>query len=69
MKNNNNNSGNIRDNKNNKKVTEKDMLTGMFHDRRSTESAYNSMHEKGYTEDEINLVMSKETHENISLMT
>ena len=39
------------------------MLTGMFRDRRSTEKAYNSMHERGYTEDEINLVMSKETHD------
>jgi len=45
------------------KAAEKGMLTGMFRDRRSTENAYNSMHERGYTEDEINLVMSKETHE------
>ena len=45
------------------KAAEKDMLTGMFRDRRSTEKAYNSMNERGYTEDEINLVMSKETHE------
>ncbi len=43
--------------------TEDGMLTGMFHDRRSTELAYNSMQERGYKEDEINLVMSKETHE------
>ena len=48
--------------KNNKKESE-NMLTGMFRDRRSTENAYNSMHERGYTEEEINLVMSKETHE------
>jgi len=48
---------------NDKVVSEKDMLTGMFRDRRSTENAYNSMHERGYKEDEINLVMSKETHE------
>lgn len=39
------------------------MLTGMFRDRRSTESAYDSMHDIGYTEEEINLVMSKETHD------
>ena len=44
-------------------AAERGMLTGMFRDRRSTEQAYNSMHERGYTEDEINLVMSKETHE------
>lgn len=48
---------------NENKTSEKDMLTGMFRDRRSTENAYNSMHERGYTEDEINLVMSKETHD------
>ena len=45
------------------KEAEKSMLTGMFSDRKSTENAYNSMHERGYTEDEINLVMSKETHD------
>ncbi|MCC5904631.1 MAG: hypothetical protein JJU13_00365 [Balneolaceae bacterium] len=49
--------------KNNNRASEQGMLTGMFRDRRSTENAYNSMHERGYTEDEINLVMSKETHE------
>jgi hypothetical protein len=49
--------------KNKNNASEKGMLTGMFRDRRSTENAYNSMHERGYAEDEINLVMSKETHE------
>ena len=48
---------------NDKKKSDKDMLTGMFRDRKSTEKAYDSMDERGYTEDEINLVMSKETHE------
>jgi hypothetical protein len=47
---------------NDRRNDEKGMLTGMFRDRRSTENAYNSMHDRGYTEDEINLVMSKETH-------
>jgi hypothetical protein len=37
------------------------MLTGMFADRESTESAYNALHERGYTTDDINLVMSDET--------
>lgn len=37
------------------------MLTGMFADRESTEKAYNALHEKGYTKDDINLVMSDET--------
>jgi len=37
------------------------MLTGMFSDRESTENAYNTLHERGYTKDDINLVMSDET--------
>jgi hypothetical protein len=45
------------------KAAEKGMLTGMFRDRRSAENVYNSMHDRGYTPDEINLVMSKETHD------
>lgn len=57
----NSDNGNNRNNEN--KSGKKGMLTGMFSDRKSTEKAYNSMHERGYTEDEINLVMSKETHE------
>lgn len=40
-----------------------DILTGMFDDRKSAENVYNSMHDRGYKPDEINLVMSKETHE------
>ena len=45
------------------KTAEKDMLTGMFRDRKSTEKAFDTMHERGYKHDEINLVMSKETHD------
>ncbi len=37
------------------------MLTGMFRDRESTESAYNTLNERGYSKDDINLVMSDET--------
>lgn len=37
------------------------MLTGMFHDRRSAERAYQSLSERGYTKDDINVVMSDET--------
>ncbi len=37
------------------------MLTGMFTDRESTENAYQTLHERGYTKDDINLVMSDET--------
>lgn len=37
------------------------MATGMFADRQSTENAYNMLHEKGYTKDDINVIMSDET--------
>lgn len=37
------------------------MLTGMFRDRESAERAYNSLHSRGYSQDEINLMMSDET--------
>ncbi len=37
------------------------MLTGMFSDRESTEKAYNALHERGYSKDDINLIMSDET--------
>ncbi len=44
-----------------KNNTKDGMLTGMFRDRESTENAYNSLHERGYTKDDINLVMSDDT--------
>ena len=37
------------------------MVTGMFADRDSTERAYNALHERGYSKDDVNLVMSDET--------
>ncbi len=37
------------------------MLTGMFADRESTENAYETLHQRGYTKDDINVVMSDET--------
>jgi len=37
------------------------VLTGMFRDRESTESAYNALHERGYSKDDINMVMSDKT--------
>jgi len=40
---------------------EQGMLTGMFRDRESAENAYNSLHSRGYSQDEINLMMSDET--------
>ncbi|MEX2351355.1 MAG: hypothetical protein WD529_02870 [Balneolaceae bacterium] len=49
--------------KDNNKAAEKNMLTGMFRDRKSAENVYSTMYDRGYSEDDINLVMSKETHE------
>jgi hypothetical protein len=37
------------------------MVTGMFSDRESAENAYNSLYERGYSKDDINLVMSEDT--------
>ena len=45
----------------NTKILNGKMLTGMFSDRESTENAYNELQKRGYTKDDINLVMSDET--------
>ena len=37
------------------------MVTGLFPDRASAEAAYGSLHERGYSKDDVNLVMSDET--------
>jgi hypothetical protein len=37
------------------------MVTGLFRDRESAERAYGSLTERGYGQDEVNLVMSDET--------
>jgi hypothetical protein len=39
------------------------LLTGMFRDRESTEGAYRSLRDRGYTDDEINVMMSDETRD------
>lgn len=36
-------------------------VTGMFHDRDSAERAYNSLTARGYTHDDINIIMTDET--------
>ncbi|WP_291115706.1 hypothetical protein [Flavobacterium sp. UBA6135] len=41
--------------------SERRVLTGMFRDRESTENAYHTLNERGYSKDDINLVMSDET--------
>jgi len=42
---------------------ESGLLTGMFRDRESTESAYKSLRDRGYSDDEINVMMSDETRD------
>jgi hypothetical protein len=37
------------------------MVTGIFRDRDSAENAYNSLTSRGYTKDDVNLIMSDET--------
>ena len=39
------------------------MLTGMFRDRASAERAYNIMYERGYRDNDINIIMSDDTRE------
>ncbi|HEY0054840.1 MAG TPA: hypothetical protein VGB63_05745 [Pedobacter sp.] len=41
--------------------TDQRMLTGMFKDRQSAENAYNSLSSRGYSHDDVNLMMSDET--------
>lgn len=40
---------------------EERLLTGMFRDRESTEGAYRSLRDRGYTDDDINVMMSEDT--------
>lgn len=42
-------------------AAELDMLTGMFRNRENTENAYNELQKRGYTKDDINLMMSDDT--------
>ena len=39
------------------------MLTGTFRDRESAEQAYNTMLDRGYSKDDINVMMSNETRD------
>jgi hypothetical protein len=43
--------------------TSRNYLTGSFRDRNSAERAYNNLRERGYTDDEINIIMSDKTRE------
>ncbi len=44
-------------------TTDGSMVTAMFADLETAENAYNGLREKGYTKEEINLVMSDETRD------
>ncbi|MDI1243528.1 MAG: hypothetical protein PSX80_16580 [bacterium] len=39
------------------------VLTGLFSDRESTERAYSSLRDRGYSDDDINVMMSDETRD------
>jgi uncharacterized protein YjbJ (UPF0337 family) len=43
--------------------TSSGMLTGMFRDRESTERAYSSLRSRGYSDDDVNLMMSDQTRD------
>ena len=44
-------------------TNDKPMLTGLFRDRDSAERAYQSISDRGYTRDDVNVVMSDETRD------
>ena len=41
--------------------TDRRMLTGMFNDRAGAEGAYSALESRGYSKDDVNMVMSDET--------
>jgi hypothetical protein len=43
------------------RASDRGMLTGMFRNRESSENAYNTLQERGYSNEEINLIMSDDT--------
>lgn len=51
----------MKEDQNNISTSDRRMMTGLFRDRESAERAYNYLHDRGYTKDEINLIMSDET--------
>ncbi len=56
-----NQEGRARQTANNATGTSRSWVTGTFSDRESAESAYNSMLNRGYSQDDINLMMSDNT--------
>lgn len=53
--------GNAQANEGAARQSNNQMLTGMFRDRESAEKAYNSTLSRGYTKDDVNLLMSDDT--------
>lgn len=49
------------DNTSGSNKSNRQMMTGLFKDRESAERAFNYLHDRGYSKDEINLIMSDET--------
>src|SRR4051812_139919 len=45
----------------NQDKTRKKMVTGMFNDRKGVEDAFGTLHDRGYTKDDVNLMMTDET--------
>ena len=45
----------------NESTGQKRVVSGLFNDRESTERAYSTLHSRGYTKDDVNLMMSDET--------
>jgi len=42
-------------------IIENGLVTAMFRDREAAEKAYGTLHERGYTNDEVNVLMSDDT--------
>ena len=47
--------------RNTNQTVEGKMITGMFNDRESAENAYRALESRGYTKDDVNILMSDET--------
>jgi hypothetical protein len=43
------------------RTTDRPIVTGMFHDREKADRAYNTLRERGYSDEEIHVVMSDDT--------
>jgi len=50
-------------------MAQSNMVTGLFRDRDAAERAYQSVTDRGYTRDEVNLVMSDDTRKRHFLQT